>query len=139
MNINIKDQEIAVNGIVYVPKEKTLQGELIEAAIAKGFKQGCRYRNLDGEVFRAVKDPYLFDEELQYVAMGDGDGLIFDGKRWAEILPDKKPLPKSRKEFIGMLTNWLNGDKNGFVFTNSTRQQWPNEINRFLDQYDFND
>lgn len=78
------------------------------------------------------------EEGICYRAKGDSDGVwLYKRGKWAEILPDKKPLPKTKDDFITFLTHWLEDDQDGFSFTADNKDEWGTGINNFLDQYDF--
>jgi hypothetical protein len=93
----------------------------------KGFKPGVRYKNAylfgeyhtypDNPIFRYGKTGDSFD-------CGDGYGFLYYNGKFAEIIPDKKKLPKTKEEFIIMID-----------------QAWQckkgTTIDEFLNQYNF--
>lgn len=64
------------------------------------------------------------DKTVFYRGVSDRAIVVYDNKgEWAEILPDLKPLPKTREEFYAFREDW---------------QKHPNHnFNEFLDQYQF--
>ena len=71
---------------------------------------------------------YYFDTDEYWMAVGNTVVLVYNQGQFAEIIPDKKPLPKTKEEFTKFLDDFWN--------------QIPEDtevdglsINNFLDQY----
>jgi hypothetical protein len=72
-------------------------------------------------------------DDSYFMTVNHGGFCVYKQGEWAEILPDKKALPKSREEFIFLLQDVLIEQPKG----GSVRiSEWANS---YLDQYDFND
>lgn len=102
------ENQCSISSLVLATKEE-IESHLIKVAKEKGFKEGCRYNNTAGNTKVAVKDPELYESDNPYsLHCGEGCGLIYDNRlnQWAQILPSKKALPKTKKEFAHFIDEW---------------------------------
>jgi|WetSurMetagenome_2_1015567.scaffolds.fasta_scaffold00103_72 hypothetical protein len=126
--------------------KEEIEKHLIAEAERRGFVFGAKFISPDDSNSIRVIKPY-FDYgniswyyKIETDVLRSKDGLVTNGERysnpliyekgkWAEILPSKKPVPKTRAEFIAFFDAWHRSSHAAFV----------NGIERFLNDYDFND
>jgi len=68
---------------------------------------GTKYKSLVYGDFAQVKGIFRYFIEGDYMTDGFG-GCVYDNGKFAEILPDKKKLPKTKAEFNTFLGAWAN-------------------------------
>jgi hypothetical protein len=82
-----------------------IEKHLIKEAEKKGFKDGVRYKDPFGQHISKLhfyKLYYWVDADM----LSDGyGGAIYQQGEWATIIPDKKPLPKTKKELMDLLVH----------------------------------
>ena len=107
--------------------KQEVKDHLISIAISKGFVLGAKYKNLTGNI-------NIVDEQLTYSRFGDNtidsgfnSGWIYCDGEWAEVLPDKKKLPKTKKEFHKFCED---------LFQNKNGRGKFDEIINFLNEYE---
>lgn len=112
-----------------------IESHLTTEADRRGFKEGVRYQGLFGwhktPQVREGKLNYYVRGDTEYLTDGNGDAIYKNGK-WAEILPDKKPLPQTRDEYGKMIKAYFDSNYD-------TEMPFVTPIYEFLDDYDFKD
>lgn len=94
----------------------------------KGFKKGVKYCDVFGNTVTIKGTPrYFYDESCDMLGIEGIDpphnDVVYRLGKFAEIIPDKKKLPKTREEFMIFLSNHC------YAFNDI----YP----AFLDEYDF--
>jgi len=103
---------------------KEIESYLIGKAKERGYVRGRKVSQVPGFVSGICGDEdklfYYSDEDvLRYY--GGSSLIIYCKGTWASIVPDKKPLPKTKKELLKFMDDYHNSD---WIFT------------RFLDEYE---
>jgi hypothetical protein len=89
---------------------------LISIAISKGFVLGAKYKNLTGSI-NTVDEALTYSRfEDDTIDSGFNSGWIYCNGEWAEIISDKKKLPKTKEEAKKFLTDYYsNGNIINFL------------------------
>lgn len=120
--------------------QSEIESHLIKIAEKKGFKNGVKFKGLRfnrdckmrwqvgksmGENYRG----YYKNEDCLNVEDVKNNvwELIYKQGQWATIIPDKKPLPKTKDEFYKMIKTYFDCN-DGLPF--------PTPIEEFLDEYE---
>ena len=111
-NNGLKDERESWEAVSHIrpATHSEIEEHLIKVAKEKGFKTGVKrhYPKLKNVRVGEIKEPlgYNFDSDSLTC---DNGYIIWDGRDgWAEILPDKKKLPKTKEEFEAFLDEWIN-------------------------------
>lgn len=92
---------------VRLATSQEIEKHLVKLAEKKGFKEGVKYYDAEfgGQCKMRSKFHYYYNDD----AMTDGcGGWIYYKGEWATIIPDKKPLPKTKEEFMNFLGTYCN-------------------------------
>jgi len=90
-----------------------IEQHLIKVAKEKGFKEGVKYSTIcfyeHGSIHKG-RGKYEYHESDDYMDMGTDTfrATIYKQGKWAEIIPEKKKLPKTKAEFNTFLGLWAN-------------------------------
>ena len=116
-----------------VPTPAEIESHLRKICDEKGFKRGIKYKDVSyGEIVTIVKNPkYTYFETCDVLAIEGIDptpyDIVYELGKFAEIIPDKKKLPKAKIEFVKFLKDY-----------NIELKDCDDEftINKFLNQYE---
>lgn len=85
--------------------ESEIESHLIKVAESRGFKDGFKYRDQSNKgVFKLCLNKLTYWVDSDMLSDGYG-GAIYEKGKWATIIPDKKPLPKTKKELMDLLVH----------------------------------
>jgi len=111
----------AINGAFdYIERHAThseIEQHLIKVAKEKGFKEGVRFIPLNKSEIRTLerfgncfysepRDALFSCTPKSEWENGSSNPPIYEKGKWAEILPSKKPLPKTKAEFSIFLSEF---------------------------------
>ena len=116
-----------------IPSE--IEAHMKKEAEGRGYKPGVRFKSMNGDEIGRIRTIYA--NPFDYYASSDtltvstprqewrnlcSNPTIYEKGRWAEILPEKKKLPKTREEFMKFLGDYTN--------------RHCSTVQNFLDQYE---
>ncbi len=81
-----------------------IKSHLIKEAERRGFKNNVKYKDPVNERIHKLRFDKLYYWEGDILTDGWGGAIYQDGQ-WATIIPDKKPLPKTKKELMDLLVH----------------------------------
>lgn len=81
-----------------------IESHLIKVAERRGFKNNVKYKDPVNEKIHKLRFDKLYYWEGDMLTDGWGGAIYQDGQ-WATIIPDKKPLPKTKKELMDLLVH----------------------------------
>jgi len=131
---------LADDGINYLDEQEREQFEHIQIRLATKeeiethLKKVCKEKYKNGNKLSSAKyDSCFIYDELESVDYNYKDDILssrgmfiyYKGK-WAEIIPEKKALPKTKEEFVGFLVSFETRYHNGTGLS----------INEFLKEYE---
>jgi len=124
---NYNNTQLAINASYcrYATPDE-IEAHLKKICDEKGFKEGIEIRGLQEDgLFRKtlyfIRFPCKYDSDEDSYVTASGDRLYCKGK-FAEIIPDKKKLPRTKEEFPKFLGDFCN--------------RHCNSVDKFLNQYE---
>jgi hypothetical protein len=106
-----------------------IQDHLISIAKSKGFKGGLKLHPVNtycaDYIYIENVDKWKYYSGIDKLRLNDTS--IYEKGRWAEIIPDKKKLPKTKEEFYKFCED---------LFQNENRRGKFDEIINFLNEYE---
>lgn len=117
-----------LNKHIRLATREEIESHLIKVKDEKGFKEGVKFKSLISkynihQCYNNFKYNASYDALITVEGEGRGNAIYYQGK-WAEIIPEKKKLPKTKEEFWMFLG----------VYTNTIRNS--STIEEFLDDYE---
>lgn len=86
--------------------ESEIESHLIKVAEKKGFKEEIRYHDAETNSTCIIKEnDFWYDVVYDGLTDGWGGWVYYKGK-WATIIPDKKPLPKTKGKLIELFLEY---------------------------------
>lgn len=106
-----------------------IESHLRKIAEKKGYRKGTKIKNMiNNEIHTIDHRPFWYDKNIdiifcwtpedEWVHREVSNPRIYEKGKWAEIIPDKKPLPKTRDEFRKFIDDWAASDKSFDDFLN---------------------
>ncbi len=98
-----------------IPTSSEIESHLRKIAEKKGYRKGTKIKNMiNNEIHTIDHRPFWYDKNIdiifcwtpedEWVHREVSNPRIYEKGKWAEIIPDKKPLPKTMDEFKDLLS-----------------------------------